>query len=201
MCAFQIDAAELRKGNKISPRENFVKKNELRKIDADKGIYSIPIYINDAFGITFGRSLKSEIKKFEKWSSPRSYTGLIQAGDFPEYCIEPKNAFTIMKDGKPEVIGNYYVEVIGNERIAFAVKVEDIEKEYHEDILAILQKKYGNFEFTTQQNEKKIVQLVSQKNPQRSIGITVTSHEMTITYHCKDIEEKYKESPKVFIGH
>ena len=178
------------------------KLEEQRKADAAKGIYMIPNYINDAFGVTFGRSLESEIRRYENSRANSSHNGFIGAGSFPRYCIEPKNPFVATKDGEQEVIGNYYVEVIGKERIAYMVKIEDIKIEYQKGVLAFLKKKYGDFEFFVTKSEyRKSIHLVSQKNSERSIIIEgIYGSDMTITYHCKDIEEKYKEKDQVSIG-
>ena len=121
---------------------------------------------------------------------------------FPRYGIDPKDPYIVTRDGKKEVIGKYYVDVIGKDRIAYRVFIDDIDSEYVNDILAILKKMYGDADFAkSDKYEEKIIRWVSEKNPERSVSIIIDSYKrMTISYYCRDIEEKYKEKDQVSIG-
>ncbi|MPN30378.1 hypothetical protein SDC9_177849 [bioreactor metagenome] len=61
---------------------------------------------------------------------------------------------------------------------------------------------YGDADFVkSDKYGEKIIRWVSDKNPERSISIVVNSYKrMTISYYCKDIEEKYKEKDIVSVG-
>lgn len=178
-------------------------KEKQRKADAEKGIFTIPQYINDAYGVSFGRSLLSEIRRFENSSGLRAGSGFIGAGSFPHYCFEPEDPFTVTKEGKKDTVGNYYVLVTGKDRIAYMVAVEDIPSKYANDILSILKKEYGDFYFPKKSTRqwKNTIKLVSEKNQDRTISVSIDQNgKVSIIYYCKDIEEKYKEKDIVSVG-
>lgn len=178
-------------------------KEKQRKADEEKGIFTIQNYINDAYGVSFGRSLLSEIRRFENSSGLKAGNGFIGAGSFPRYCFEPENPFTVTTDGKKDAIGNYYVYVTGKDRIAYMVTIKDIPSKYANDILAILKKEYGDFYFPKKSPHqwKNTIKLLSEKNKNRTISVSIDQNgEMSISYYCKDIEEKYKEKDIVSVG-